>query len=276
MYDLNKTAARVSPYVGLSIKLPSGGTTKLKLSSRMMRDINRSETGLYYYEEKWPLWSEDGKFVFSEDLRKYGVESEQNGIFDFFELKEPLTTLPKDPEKLAQGFDLYRSGFVCRYHCHPNPNLRNAQDLTDAHSNRMVKLFYLIFPEYAQHSNVVAYIIMHDAGEFVSGDSPYSAKRDSPALKAALDDVEGAALAGFYGLFQTAALVPVISQKEERMVKILDRLESFLFQTIHAPGYQNSNSALYQGILTDCHEFGKEGIVRDLMDFALANSQQGE
>ncbi|QGH74618.1 hypothetical protein KNU84_gp086 [Bacteriophage DSS3_VP1] len=171
-------------------------------------------------------------------------------------------------EKIALGYELYTSGYVNRYHSHPHPHLRNAQDLTDAHSNRMVKLLYLFFPELAHRGTLVAYIVMHDAGESASGDSPFTAKIANPKLKEALDEVEGQRLAQFYGLFQNDLRID-LTQKEENVVKLLDLLESFLFQAIHAPGRMDEEHHLFQNIEKRARELEVYPEVRCMMMHAL-------
>lgn len=273
MYDLNATIERVKSQVGKFVTLPSGESVKLKLSERLVRESKIKE-GIKSWEEVWPLWSECNKYAFSEDFMSY-AEKGDDGDYDFFHLKEPLKVTREPSDKVSLGYELYNSGYVNRYHSHPNPHLRNAQDLTDAHSNRMVKLLYLIFPEFAHRSNLVAYIVMHDAGESASGDSPFLAKIQNPKLKEALDEVESQRLAQFYELFQNNFTLD-LTVKELQVAKILDLLESFLFQTIHAPGLQKRDSKLYNRILTCCKVFGKSDEVQQLMDFALENSEQGE
>lgn len=273
MYDLKATIERVKHYVGKFVTLPSGESAKLKLSDRLVRE-SKINNGITNWEESWPLWSECNKYVFSENFTEY-AKKRKDGVYEFFKVKEPIKVTRDSNDKTSLGYELYISGYVNRYHSHPHPHLRNAQDLTDAHSNRMVKLLYLIFPEFAHSSNLVAYIVMHDAGESVSGDSPFLAKIQNPKLKEALDEVESQRLAQFYELFQNNFTLD-LTVKELQVAKILDLLESFLFQTIHAPGLQKRDSKLYNLILTGCAVFGKSDEVQQLMDFALDNSQQGE
>lgn len=69
--------------------------------------------------------------------------------------------------------NIWHTGQINRWHT--NPRLRNSGDSNDAHSNRMAKLALWLFPDDCD-VNLLAEIVMHDAGESVTGDVPSHAK----------------------------------------------------------------------------------------------------
>lgn len=163
----------------------------------------------------------------------------------------------------VRAWEAYRSGFVNRYHNHPSPALRNSQDLTSAHSARMVKLLCSLFPQYAGNAGLILYILYHDDGEFVSGDSPHSAKKVNPALREVLNSIEQP--------HQDYLMLPIscyvdVTEEEKRITKLLDLLESYLYQCIYTPG--KADQLVGADVLKRAEEFGVATEVATLMAIA--------
>lgn len=166
-------------------------------------------------------------------------------------------------ERTTLEYELYSSGFVNRYHNHPSPGLRNAQDTTDGHSNRMLKIYMMLFDFPNLHT--MAYICMHDAAEGTTGDMPYLTKINNPELKSALDDVEEYRLEELYGCFPFPSAE--LNWEEKLKVKLVDLLESFLFQCIHAPHRMKmpDEMVLFWSIQSRGYDLGIRETVRSLM-----------
>lgn len=113
------------------------------------------------------------------------------------------------------------AGMVKRYHAWPT---LQQQTLAD-HSYHVLRLFQTLFPEY-MCSDTVEYIIWHDLGELSSGDSPHPAKRNFPAYKAAMDEVEK------HGLLMFGKVLPALSPNEAFAIKLCDLLEMWEFAKV--------------------------------------------
>lgn len=151
----------------------------------------------------------------------------------------------------------YRSGFVNRYHSHPDPTLRNSQDLTDGHSNRMAKLAAFVFPKMID-GNFVLCIVAHDAGEVDSGDAPHHAKNANPALREENKAIEETYLLSVQSLCDPAFRFEWLSPEQEKAIKILDLLESFLYQCFVTPYRMEQEGALVDNIMERLEDFGEE------------------
>jgi 5'-deoxynucleotidase YfbR-like HD superfamily hydrolase len=112
----------------------------------------------------------------------------------------------------------------------------------------MVKLLLFLFPERAKNSKLITHIVMHDAGEFLSGDGPYSAKMANPDLRLALDVIEDFQLEEFYSFFSEAE-DRFLDEEDKPVVKLLDLLDSFLYQAVHDPVRTSTEFRLYSDIL---------------------------
>lgn len=82
--------------------------------------------------------------------------------------------------------NLWNSGHVNRWHNHPNHALRNSRDTVWQHAARCAVLTWQIWPDIDAHSLVT--VLLHDAAESVTGDTPGPAKRD-PDLSDALSSL---------------------------------------------------------------------------------------
>jgi len=117
----------------------------------------------------------------------------------------------------------FRAGLVRRWHC--NPSLAHLTDTVASHSGRMAALACVLWPE--PSAALFRAIACHDLGEIATGDVPWPVKQD-PALKAALDRLEAQAL-------RDMGLAFHVGPDDARRLKLLDRLDAYLFVTQYAP-----------------------------------------
>lgn len=132
-----------------------------------------------------------------------------------------------EPQHLA---DLWGSGFVNRWHTHPHPGLRNSQDLTGAHSWRVAILVTMIAADNPKVSvstviSDVMAALFHDTPECATGDLASPFKRDNPEIATRLEGHDARWLAD--------RSVPAFVQSP--LVKLCDRLDSYLFMLVQAP-----------------------------------------
>ena len=117
----------------------------------------------------------------------------------------------------------FRAGLVRRWHA--NPDLAHLNDTVASHSGRMAALACMLWP----NPSVALFcaIACHDLGEIATGDVPWGAKQD-PALKAAMDRLEARAL-------HDMGLEFDLNSSDVRRLKLLDRLDAYLFVKQYAP-----------------------------------------
>jgi len=162
----------------------------------------------------------------------------------------------KEIENAVETFTLWRSGFVNRYHSHHEHSLRNSADLTDAHSARIVKLLLSLFKKEVDLQTVL-YIIMHDAPEFAAGDSPHHAKNKSPELKKALDNLESNEMKRFeFHCSRSFTYPAAVTDRQKDIVRMLDQLDSLLFQASIKPERMGQEQTLIAGILSQASKLG--------------------
>jgi 5'-deoxynucleotidase len=120
--------------------------------------------------------------------------------------------------------DLYHTGFVQRWHTHTL--LARLGQTLGHHQWGVATIIGQLHPE--PSAGLILAALWHDVGEKVSGDMPYGAKRNNPALSKKLKDVEEAAhLALVQCLF-------VGSDEDEMWINMADRLEAYLYvRTFH-------------------------------------------
>jgi len=122
-------------------------------------------------------------------------------------------------------YDIWASGFVNRWHTHPDPRLRNSGDTTAAHQWRVAVLVDMLTEGFSIDTYMdLNAALYHDAAEVATGDAPYSAKKDS-TLKTALDMAESA--------FWRRAEVD--APRRSALVHLCDNLDHLLFCAHHAP-----------------------------------------
>lgn len=131
---------------------------------------------------------------------------------------------------------LWASGFVNRWHSHPDPRLRNAQDTTAAHSQRVAILVMMLGPvadTEERQSNVfhdLRAALLHDAPECFTGDVPAGAKRYQEVLEG---DILPLALENLESVWwETTGLPDVFISP---LVKLCDLLDAIMFVRHVAP-----------------------------------------
>lgn len=119
----------------------------------------------------------------------------------------------------------WRVSFVRRWHT--NPDLCHTLDPVAAHSGHMGILALDIWGKDASRE-LLAACLVHDLGEWASGDIPFPAKTD-PELREAADRLEVTALADMGLLYD-------LSERDTRRLRYLDRLDAYLWAQHHNPG----------------------------------------
>lgn len=158
---------------------------------------------------------------------------------------------------------LWSSGFVNRWHSHPDPRLRNAQDTTAAHSQRVAILVDLLYTY--QLGNVPRHLITtalyHDAAECATGDTPAGAKRSSEYLDEILDEVT------VEWQMDHSMYCGMWDSIDNRWVKMCDLLDAILFVKHVAPDLLERED--WQKDIDKCTETAGElsvsTIVKDLI-----------
>jgi 5'-deoxynucleotidase YfbR-like HD superfamily hydrolase len=119
----------------------------------------------------------------------------------------------------------WQATFTRRWHT--LPHLSHTVDPVGYHSGRMAVLALTLFPDASRY--LLAAIAVHDLGESVTGDVPWSAKR-TRELKYLLDGIEQMQMRGF-GFGDMMKL----NGLDARRLKFLDRLDAYLWANHHAP-----------------------------------------
>lgn len=128
----------------------------------------------------------------------------------------------------------WSSGFVARWHTNTDPRLRNAQDTTDAHSNRVAKLVYMLgcmsntVSDDEDLASAVECAVWHDAPEKLTGDVSYAVKRLHPEIRPML-----AKLDEFY--WGQVGVEPVNDTNQNPLVALCDQIDALLFCKLVAP-----------------------------------------
>ncbi len=109
---------------------------------------------------------------------------------------------------------------------HTNPDLCDTHDPIAGHQGRVALLLLSIYPEASR--TLLAHAITHDQGEAGSCDCSYEAKRTNPQLAGLLRRLEGDEIAaqGFN--------LPNLTAREEKILKVCDWLDSYLWMLKHA------------------------------------------
>jgi hypothetical protein len=122
---------------------------------------------------------------------------------------------------------------------HTNPDLCDTHDPVAAHQGRVALLLLSIYPDASR--TLLAHAITHDQGEAGSCDCSYDAKRNNPQLAGLLHRLEGDEIAaqGFN--------LPNLTPKEEKILKVCDWLDAWLWVMKHAPKLQHRKDWMAQG-----------------------------
>lgn len=121
--------------------------------------------------------------------------------------------------------EVWRSGLVRRWHS--NPDLAATAQTNAHHQWGCAVLAVHLFPD--DHELLKA-AILHDVAEVNLGDISGLAKRNTPALKAALDAAESS----------NARLLGVSYEASDRL-KLVDMLDAYLWAKHHRPDLLNDN-----------------------------------
>jgi len=121
--------------------------------------------------------------------------------------------------------ELYRSGFVQRWH--QNPELAHTGQTLGHHQWGCAMLLAQLHP--APSTALLLATLMHDVGEYATGDMSYTSKMDHPELADALGDVEEKEARRITG--HTFAL----SETDKLWIKLVDRLESYMYVKTREP-----------------------------------------
>lgn len=124
-------------------------------------------------------------------------------------------------------YDIWRAGFVNRWHTFTDPRLRNSDDTVAAHSWRVALLVHRLQPSYSDLVSLqdICVALYHDVDELATGDHSYTFKRIRP------DIAEETARYGRGWLDERG--VPEF--EVSALVKLCDRLDAYLFAASHAP-----------------------------------------
>ena len=102
-----------------------------------------------------------------------------------------------------------------------------------------------IFPEYAS-SDLLMSIAMLDAPEFWTGDTPHHCKSENPHLRKELHEAEDHRMNSMMLNFPHQI---ILDEDEKKVLKILDLLESWAFQSIIAPSVADNDQPLPMALL---------------------------
>lgn len=120
-------------------------------------------------------------------------------------------------------FTPYRAGKVRRWHTH--------HSMTQTVADHSHGVALIIINEHPNPStNLLKAAIVHDLGEWLSGDLPSYGKVANPKLK----EVAGAAEAS--GLDHLGLAMPDLNKEEKLWLKYADLKELYLFAMMHAKG----------------------------------------
>ena len=123
-------------------------------------------------------------------------------------------------------YDLYRTGFVQRYA--QNPEMAWTGQTLGHHQWGVTVLLLRLFGDKVNLA-VVWEALHHDTGEMGSCDASYPAKQRHPAMAAAIREAETVERV------EMGVCEAVLTENETAMVKLCDRLESYLYASVRTP-----------------------------------------
>lgn len=115
------------------------------------------------------------------------------------------------------------SGKVVRYHCAPT-----VRPQTIAQHSWNVAVLALFITDNLCSRNLLLECLMHDTGEYITGDVPFTLKRDNPAIREFLHNQELSAR-------RTELLIPELSLtlEEVAVLKVCDTLDGLIWCALH-------------------------------------------
>jgi len=126
---------------------------------------------------------------------------------------------------MTHPFRAWRASFTRRWHS--NPDLCDTVDPDSGHQCRVALLVLTLWPSAGRELIVAA--ITHDQGEAGPGDMSLGTKTANPELRAMVAELEAAEIEA-QGLPDLA-----LTEEERAMLKLCDRLDSYLWMLHHMP-----------------------------------------
>lgn len=160
-----------------------------------------------------------------------------------------------DGEKILRA---WRAGMTRRWHS--NPDLCDTVDPDCAHQGRVALLALLLFPAEASRALLI-HAIAHDQGEAGPGDISYDAKKASPALREESMRLEAEEIAA------QGIDLPPLTDRENKIVKLCDWLDAWLWMMRHARHLNKRGDWLAQrgAMMLDAAELGVGDTVHRLL-----------
>jgi len=137
---------------------------------------------------------------------------------------------------MNQTLRAWRASSVRRWHT--NPDLCDTHDPIAAHQGRVALLVLSLYPDASR--TLLAHAITHDQGEAGSCDCSYGAKAANPVLAGLLHRLEGDEITaqGFN--------LPNLTPTEEKILKVCDWLDAWLWMMKHTPKLAERNDWMGQ------------------------------
>lgn len=125
---------------------------------------------------------------------------------------------------MSKTLRAWRASFTRRWHT--SPDLCDTLDYDAGHQGRVALLVLSLFPEASR--TLLCHAITHDQGEAAVGDISRPAKRNHPELQGMLDVLEGRERK------EQGFDFPILADKEQRILKLCDLLDAWLWMQRHA------------------------------------------
>ncbi len=159
---------------------------------------------------------------------------------------------------MSKAHRAWRASFVRRWH--QNPDLCDTLDYDCGHQGRVALLVLSLFPNASR--DLLAHAITHDQGEAAVGDISWDAKRRSPTLAETARDIETLEIR------EQGFDLPVLTEQEQRMLKLCDHLDAWLWMMRHARHLAVRGDWVRQReeMLTEANGLGVRSEVFELLD----------
>lgn len=131
------------------------------------------------------------------------------------------------------------SGKVVRYHAVPT-----VKPQTISQHSWSVAILVMYITEMTCHANLLMEALLHDTGEYETGDIPYTLKRDHPDLKKQLHLIE---LEARHRITISGAIA--LTADEEAILKVADTLDGFIWCALHEDKYGKVEDRWHQAYL---------------------------
>jgi 5'-deoxynucleotidase YfbR-like HD superfamily hydrolase len=141
----------------------------------------------------------------------------------------------------------WHAGAVMRWHTHRH--LAGSGDRVDGHSARVAILILQFFPR--ARPELIKWALIHDLGEYATGDIASPAKRANPGLYAQFADLEETAIVALG--FELDELMPY----EKKLLALADGFDAYLWGLHHAPAYVGGSDA-WRAMLSGLRQLARE------------------